>query len=680
MSCPLFATHFESSGPMRIFKTSMIAAMVGVSALGLTFAGPAPTQAQTSVPVDVWALRDVVNAVQLSPDGKHVLVHKVESREGEYILEIYKTDDLSKPLRRLNGDPMEIINARWVSDTVIFGSAWQQVRATVKRQEADTRDRASYFYDLNTNKFQQIRGSFSIANLLPNEPDKILIAEGKEVTGGPGNDPASAFRPRDYYELNLKSGSRSLVLKGSLKYGQVTFDNNGNPRYAVGQDSDNTIKTYYRKPGDGSWTQFGDVLDQDDLENLYRIIGGFQGIAGFHHENPDIGYIIDARNGEDKAALWEFNFATGQFGQKLFQDENADVMGIGLHSIPGNNKLAFAVYPGAKFERHWFDEDEKALYAALEQQITYAHQVSITSRSRDGNSMVVSNSGPRDPGSFWLVKDGKLAKLGSRNPLLNPEQLADVKFIQYKSRDGMTIPGYVTMPKGKGPFPLVVMPHGGPAVSEVVNYDEWGQLLANAGYMVLQPEYRMTVGWGKKHFDAGHNQHGYKMQDDKDDGALYLVEQGLADPDRLAMFGWSYGGYAALVAASRENNIYQCAIAGAAVSRPEIWYRDVIGPGTPKALDLWFQGRGVKVGINPYAEVSKVNIPLLMVHGEVDSRVLLYHFTDYKKAFEAAGKTGEFVTLEGADHFSNTLMYNHQQQFYTKMLDYLANDCGPGGL
>lgn len=672
---------------MKLIKASLTAALAGASALGLATAAPAPTLAQAApaqpagtVPIDVWALRDVVDQVQLSPDGKHLLVRKVESREGEYILEIYATDDLSKPLRRLAADPMEILNARWISDNLIFGNAWQQVRESVKSQEENTRNFASYFYNLEKNKFQQIRGSFSVVTLLPDEPDKIVIAQGNSVTGGPGGDPLAAFRPRDFYKLDLTTGAQALILKGTRKYGNVTFDNKGNPRFAIGQDTDNTIKTYYRKPGDGSWTQFGPVYDQDSMENLYRFIGGFQGLAGFDPDNPSIGYIIDALNGEDKAALWEFNFDTGQFGKKLFQAEDADVLRAGFHSIPGNGKLAYAEYPGAKWERHWFDEDEKALYEALQQQIPHAHNLNITSRSRDGRRMIVNNSGPRDPGSFWLVKDGQLAKLGSRNPLINPDQLSDVKYIRYKARDGMMIPGYVTMPKGKGPFPLIVMPHGGPAVSEVVDYDEWGQLLANAGYMVLQPEYRMTVGFGKKHFDAGHNEHGYKMQDDKDDGALYLVEQGLADPDRIAMFGWSYGGYAALVAAAREDNIYQCAIAGAAVSRPEVWYRDVIGPGTPKAIDEWFQGRGVTKGFNPYASVDKVNIPLLMVHPEDDSRVLYYHFADYKKKFESLGKTGEFITLEDADHFYVTLMYSHQQQFYTKMLDYLANDCGPGGL
>ena len=666
---------------MNLLKKPLMAVMLGVSTLGLSVSAPSETQANGTVPIDVWALRDVVNQVQISPDGKHLLVHINPSRDGDYLLQIFKTDDLSTPFRTLNADPMEITGAGWVSENVIFGGAWQIKRSSVRRQEQDTRNYASYFYNLETNKFQQIEGNFSIVERLPDEPDHILIATGAAVDGGLGNDPAAAFRPRSYFKLNLQTGARELVLRGTSKYANITFDNKGNPRYAQGIDSDLKIKSYYRKPGDGSWNQFGEEIDQNDPANLYRLLAGFHGVAGFHHEDPALGYIIDNRDGEDKAALWLFNFETEQFVEKLFQAEDADVMGIGLHSIPGKNSIAFASYPGEKMMRHWFDEEEKALYEALEQQIPYAHQLSISSRSYDGRTMVVFNNGPRDPGSFWLVKDGQLAKLGSRNPLINPEQLSDVKFIKYPSRDGkLMIPGYVTVPQGEGPFPLIVLPHGGPAVPEVVTYDEWGQLLANAGYMVLQPGYRQTVGWGQKLFDLAYHEHGGTMQDDKDDGALYLVEQGLVDPDRIAMFGWSYGGYAALVAAARENNIYQCAIAGAAVSRPEIWYNDIKRGIRAKALDDWFQGRGVTYGTNPYKEVDKVNIPLLMVHPEDDSRVLYYHFTDYKKAFEAAGKTGEFLTLENADHFYRTLMYSHQQQFYTKMLDYLANDCGPGGL
>lgn len=668
---------------MKLFRTASLALASTAMVLG-PLAMPQPViagaQNQPSVPLEVWSLRDVMSTVQVSPDGKHVLVLKTESREGENILEIYATSDMSQPLRRLNAKPMELISARWVSNNYIFGEAWQVKRSSVKGPEDDVRNYATYSYNLGTNKFAQAPGNFSIVNTLPMEPDTVLVGTGRD-DGGLGVDPFSAFRPRSYYRLNLDTGARTLVLKGTPKFPSASFDNEGNPRYTQSIDpATKVLKSYYRLPGDSGWKEFGDGYDYDKHENLYRVLGGFMGLAGFDPANPSIGYIIDNR-GADKAALWEFDFTTGQFVRKLFEAPDADVMGIQTSSIPGNDKLAAAVYPGAKFERHWFDEEEKALYEQLEKLIPNAWQISVSSRSIDGDTMIVTNRGPRDPGSFWFIRGGKIVKLGSRNPLLKPEQLSDVEYIRYPARDGRIIPAYVTKPKGKGPFPLIVLPHGGPHVNEVIAYDEWGQLLANAGYMVLQPQYRMSVGWGQGHFDSAFGQHGLAMQDDKDDGARYLIDQGLADPDRVAMFGWSYGGYAALVAIFRENNLYQCAVAGAAVADPEKSYLQTSGPGSPKALDEWARARGGYVGINPIKEVNKPSIPLLMVHGDVDSRVLYYHLKDFKAAMDKAGKTNvQYLTLKGADHFSRTLMYEHQEAFYTKLIDYLANDCGPGGL
>ncbi len=665
---------------MKMFKIPLAAATLGMTALGLS-ASTVGAQTSQTVPVDVWALRNVVNTVQVSPDGKHLLVHKVESREGDYVLEVYKTDDLSKPLRRLAADPMEIITARWVSDNHIFGAAWQEVRKRVTRPEEDHRSYKAYFYNLEKNKFSAVDGNFGIENTLPSEPNHILVGAGNAVPGSLGGvDPFAAFRATSYYRFDLRSGKRQLVIKGNEKYSNLQFDDEGNPRYAEGYDNQTKKLSYYfRRPGEKSWTQFGEEYDLDDHENLYRILGGFQGLRGFSAEDPNIGYIIDNRNGEDKAALWEFDFRTGQFGKKLFQDENADVMSVQTHSIPGNNKLVAAVYPGAKRERHWFDEEEKALYEALEQQIPHAHQLDITSRSRDGNTMVVRNLGPRDPVSFWLVKDGKMAKLGSTNPLVSPDQLSDVKYIRYKARDGRMIPAYLTIPKGEGPFPLVVQHHGGPHVNAVQTYNEIGQMLANNGYMVLYPQNRISTGWGKSHFDAGYGEHGLAMQDDKDDGALYLIEQGLADPNRVAFYGWSYGGYAAFVASQREDNIYQCAITMAGVSDPAKSYRARSSPGGSKAIDDWAQRRGM-IGVNPIENVEKTNIPILVAHGDVDSRVRYYHLKDYQKAMERAGKANmaQYLTLKGVDH--NNLMFNHQKTLYTKMLDFLANDCGPDGL
>ena len=159
---------------------------------------------------------------------------------------------------------------------------------------------------------------------------------------------------------------------------------------------------------------------------------------------------------------------------------------------------------------------------------------------------------------------------------------------------------------------------------------------------------------------------------------MYLVEQGLADPDRMVMFGWSYGGYAALVAASRTPQIYQCVIAGAAVSDPLMqvnYYRfRMRGAQREEQLRMWDDS------ISPLKEVAKVNVPILLIHGDVDQRVPPEHAKKYRKLLDRYNKNYKFVELEGADHFYSTLFYNHQFTLYTAMIDFLKNDCGQGGL
>ena len=311
----------------------------------------------------------------------------------------------------------------------------------------------------------------------------------------------------------------------------------------------------------------------------------------------------------------------------------------------------------------------------------YDYVIMITSRSRDGHVMTVFNVGPKDSGTHYLVNRGKLQKIGSANPLLKDGDYSNVEYIKYPARDGLMIPAYVTHPKGPGPHPLVVLPHGGPYVQETITYDEWGQMLANNGYMVIQPQYRGSEGHGWKHFISTWHEHGKAMNDDKDDGAKYLISKGLVDPDRVAMFGWSYGGYAALVAASREDQIYQCTIPGAFVADPLMSYNGRKNT-TIKYFDDFSAQRGGNVGINPMDEVEKVNVPMLLIHGKWDRRVIFKHYTKYKKALEKAGKADQmkFLPIKKADHFLYTHRYEHNKEYMSAIFDYLKNDCGPGGL
>lgn len=629
------------------------------------------------VPIDYWSVRNAITSVSLSPSGKYMSLMKIESKDGDPIIEIYETDNLSKKPIRLNANPMEILSFDgWVTDDIFYGSAMQVIRRDVRGAEADVRSYRGFSYSISEGKFNNVDG-VNLVGVLPKEPDFVLVSSGNGPNSAQSDDPFNGFRPQNYYKFNVKTGAKQLVLRGGGKQPQATFDIDGNPRVSSGIDAGaDEIITYHRNPGETNWSE----IRREKAKDFDRSDFNFQGdVPG----KPGTIYVTARHNGEDKIALWEFDTKTKSFGRKVYGNPDADITGVSRSSKfwAGEDKIVAARYSGAKLERHWLDAEEKALYDTIRPAIKNAFAMSVTNRSRDGNTMIVFNQGDKDSGSYYLVKDGKLQKIGSQNPLLKESDYSDVSYIKYPARDGLMIPAYVTTPKGKGPFPLVVLPHGGPYVNEIIVYDEWSQMLANNGYMVIQPQYRGSEGHGWNHFISTWHEHGLAMNDDKDDGAKHLISKGLVDPDRVAMFGWSYGGYAALVAASRENNIYQCTIPGAFVADPLMSYNGRKND-TLKYFDEFSAQRGGKVGINPMDEVEKVNVPMLLIHGEWDRRVLFKHYTKYKKALKKAGKDDKmkFLPLKGADHFLYTHRYEHNEKYYSAILDYLKNDCGPGGL
>jgi len=625
-------------------------------------------------PLDYWALRPVITAAQVSPDGKYIGIMKIPSKKANPVIEVYVAANLDKdnPIFTLNADPMEITNFFWASDNDIIFYLRQKVRDKIEGFNRGVYETKLAVVDVETKKMEAFDESDPlIENLLPNDPQKIIISFQEGDDDGPGQKLSEAFRPRAYWRFDLDKGSKELLIRGKLSTGQMEFDGNGNPWLARGFDlDDNELVWYWRKPGKKKgWTEFR-RQDFDKFETFE--------VLELDDTQPDHIYVR-ADNGDDNLGLWSYNVNTGQFDELVYRRSDVDVYGLRYHSNTWvyPDRVTGVTYFKDKLHVEYFDEVEGAIYGQLAGIIPNAYNISIPSRSRDGNTMTVLNTGPRDPGTYYLLKDGKIEAAGSRQPLLESANLADVKYITYKARDGLKIPAFLTVPNGKPPFPLIVLPHGGPFVQETVIYDEWAQMLANNGFLVLQPQYRGSHGYGEDFYKIAFNQGGqggYKMQDDKDDGALYLVEQGLADPDRMAMFGWSYGGYAALVAASRTPQIYQCVIAGAAVSDPNMqvnYYRFELR-GTPalEQINMWDDS------ISPIKEVEKVNVPMLLIHGDVDQRVPLDHAKKYRKLLDKYNKNHKYVELKGADHFSSTLFFNHQIKLYESMIDFLENDCG----
>lgn len=626
-------------------------------------------------PLDYWALREVINNVQVSPDGKYLGLMKIPSKTANPVIEVYETANLDKKPFRIGAAKMEVTSFFWASDKDIVFTLRQKVRDKIEGFNRGVYETSIAVADVKKKKMRSFDESNpTIVDLLQDKPDKIIISFTEGDDDGPGSKLSEAFRPRAYWEFDLNKGTKKLLIRGKVALGNIEFDAHGQPWLARGFDlAKGEFIWYWRKPGGSGWSEIMRMSEEDfdtfDVENI-------------DYTKTDH-LLVSANNGNDKIGLWSFDVNTQEFDELIYRREDADVFGVKYHSNGWThpNQVTGVSYFKDKYRVEFFDQVEGATYAQLEQVIPFSHYININSRSRDGNTMTIYNAGPHDPGTYYMLREGQLQTIGSKQPLLQSENLADVQYISYDARDGRPIPAFLTVPHGEAPFPLIVLPHGGPFVQETVLYDEWAQMLANNGYMVLQPQYRGSRGYGKQFYmDAfmKGGQGGYEMQDDKDDGAEYLVRSGLVDPERIAMFGWSYGGYAALVAASREKQLYQCVIAGAAVSDPLMqvnYYRyQLRGAGREEQLRMWDDS------ISPLDEVEKVNVPMLLVHGSVDQRVPLDHAKKYRKLLDKHGKDYEYLELDGADHFSNTLFYRHQIALYETMIDYLKNDCGPGGL
>ena len=626
----------------------------------------------SSLPLEAFAQRDSMRNVTLSPDGNKIALMRISERGANPVLEIYETADLTKTPFRLNADPMEITGYRWISSSDIVVSFRQQVRDSIQGFNRGVYENVLGKLDLDRKKVRKFKEiNLSIANLLVDKPNKILVSlQPKDVAG---LNPR--FRPLSYYEFDLNTERKKLVLRGRPTVGGVQFDKDGNPIYALQfSRSSSAITHVMREPGDSDWTPiYTDVAtDYEDFR-----------VNGFDPQN-DKRLIVTAHNGRDKEAIWTFDYKNKKFDELLFAHPEVDASGTVAHSNRWTypNKVVGIRYVTDRQHIEYFDAQEKAINEQLRSLIPNAHDVSISGRSQDGKTFLISNRGPKDPRSYYLIHNGKLAKIGSSKSDIKAEHLARVEYIKYKSRDGATLYAYVTIPEGEGPFPAVVVPHGGPFVNEYVSYDEWGQMLAHHGYVVIQPQYRGSLGFGIKYHQKAFlpsGQGGYIMQDDKDDSVKHLIKTGLIDKDRVAMFGWSYGGYAALLAASREDQIYQCAIAGAAVSDNDLqrgyFERAFNRPGADEStgfislMNMWTDS------ISPIDVVDKVNIPLLMIHGDVDQRVPVKNAEVYLEAAKKTGTRVQYIELKGADHFSNTLFYRHKIKLYTNIIKFLKDDC-----
>ena len=442
----------------------------------------------------------------------------------------------------------------------------------------------------------------------------------------PRSDPDSIYvglndrdaRWHDLYRLRLSTGERQLVRRNDDRFDSYQFDNAGRLRLAtrIPESGDTEI---LRLDADGKATKIYSC-------NVFETCSPVK----FHKDNQRV-YVITNKGDVDLIRLVLLDPATGK--EELVESDpmsRVDFGGARFSDV--TDELIYTSYDDDKPRTYFKDKSFEADYKLLQKQLPNK-EIAFGSSTKDESVWMLTAWSDTEPGESYVFdrKTKKLAKQYSVRQRLPREAMAEMKVVRYKSSDGLEIPAYLTLPKGVAPkkLPTIIMPHGGPWGRDTWGYDSYAQFAANRGYAVLQPNFRASTGFGKKFLDAGNNQWGDRMQDDLTYGVRYLVDQGIADPKRVGIWGGSYGGYATLAGITFTPDLYAAAVAEVAPSNlitlletiPPYWesfrvvfYKRMGDPNTP-------EGRAQLTRQSPLSHVAKIKTPLLITQGANDPRV-----------------------------------------------------------
>jgi dienelactone hydrolase len=465
---------------------------------------------------------------------------------------------------------------------------------------------------------------------------------------------AGLFDNPDVYKVTLADGLFEKIQQDRGDVSEWYADRAGIVRVGIGFRG-STLQILYRKSADQQFKPIAKMRRTDSSDEITQKLYAASAIAG---ETDEAFVISDEKTGRD--AVYRFNLLTQELGEQIYAHDTYDVSDFRLSA---DGKIVEAITLTDDQDRViWIDPKMAALQKRLSKAVP-EHNLSILSRSRDGNRLLILGEAPDDPGIFYIFDraNGDLRRFVDVQAALPPEWLSATKPVRYTARDKTEIPAYLTLPKGRNPknLPLIILPHGGPyGVRDKMQYDGEVQMLANRGYAVLQPNFRGSGGYGKAFVDSGKGQIGRGMQDDLDDGMDWLVREGIADPERVCVMGSSYGGYAAVWAITRNPERYRCGISYAGVmdwgnmlkydrkffdnEDFSDWSARIKGDANAKLDDY-----------SPYRKAAKINRPLLLGHGDKDYTVPIAQSKKLVSAMKEVGRTQALIIYKGEGHGFN---------------------------
>jgi len=587
------------------------------------------------IPSAAFAELPTMQGFKIAPDGLHLLLRQDVGGEARVAV----IDLTGKTAPKVLGLPKkrELVSYRWAGNNRVLISLGQSVQWF--GDEAYGTQLISY--DVVTGATQYIgRKSQGLEgdDVLYVDPsgDWILLSIQKSIYDYP-----SVFR------FDLATGEGKEVSGQRTDIYEWYADDAGVVRMGIGWSS-GKYRVVYRRSESENFRMIAKpkIDDEDAVFDMIRI-----------YRDTDEGYVLSNEE-TGRYALHKFNLATRELGEKVFEHPTNDI--DDFETTDGGQKLLYASYTDDRERVHYFDETFADLQGLIDGGLK-GRQNWMTSWSKSKNLIMVWSGDSNDPGRYYLFQPsaGKMTRYFVPHEQLKPADLARTRYVSYKARDGLEIPAYLTLPRGRPAknLPLIVMPHGGPfGVRDELSFNNEVQFLVNRGYAVLQPNYRGSTGYGRDFSDKGYGQWGRAMQDDLDDGVDWLAKEAIIDPKRVCLVGASYGGYAALWGAIRNPERYRCAasMAGVADLKKQLAYQLDFFIAKKYQKDWREKVRGAETfdmaSVSPVQQAARLQVPVLIVHGEDDATVPYKQSTALVDALKKAGKAYEFYSYPGEGH------------------------------
>jgi dipeptidyl aminopeptidase/acylaminoacyl peptidase len=512
----------------------------------------------------VFGKRPFMRSPRLSPDGTKIAV--MMSKNG---VDNLGWIDLTKPGSAPNfflaaeeqrevGD-RSVQSWRWVGNrTIVFTLT---SRENINGQRIDMSRLVGY--DVGTGKSTPLAWEQTGANgarimHIDDEKESMLvqrdsIKDGVDYEGSP-----------EVIEVDVRTGKYKIVQRPNVMVGSWGADGNGVIRIGLGGDGDSgKERLMYRSDANGAFKTVSNEADTTFTNSTIT--------PDIFLDEPDMAYATSNKDGFRK--VYKINVKTMQIvGEPIFGVKGYDVEGLVANE--GDNDLAGVTYTSTKTRTRWFDPRLAEVQKFLDEDFGRGNTQIIS--TNDGDTRILIFKGkPSEPGGYYLydTETGKMQLLGWYHPILKDFELNPMDSVRYKASDGLEIEAVMTYPRHRPHrknLPVIVMPHGGPfgvRDQEEFGFFPWHQAMAELGYVVIQPNYRGSGGYGKEFVKEGRKPNGYgiRMQDDLNDAVTWFANAGLIDKDRACIMGWSYGGYATARGAQRDPGVWKCAIAGAGV-------------------------------------------------------------------------------------------------------------------